>query len=143
LIAFHDGIAESSGLSLVEAVAGVSFGLFGVRDVLAGASLIILGSGFGRRGSLGGPASSVPRKDSGSLGLIGRFHRGCSGALGLRCRNLSLDGGLDGRRSDRFSKSGTGRVPFSRSPLAEKFRGPAVLRARAFAHLRHSFATPR
>ena len=127
----------------MEAVAGIAFSLFGVRDFLAGASLIILGSGFGRRGSLGGPASSVPRKDSGSLGLIGCFYCGRRGALGLGRRTLGLDGGLDGRRSDRFSKSGTCRISFSRSPCAEKFRGPAVPRARAFAHRCHSLTTPR
>jgi hypothetical protein len=58
---------------------------------------------------------------------------GRSGAFGLRCRTLGLDGSLGGRTGDRFSKSGTCGVPFSRSPLAEKIRGPAVLRARAFA----------
>ena len=44
---FRDGIAESSGLSLVEAVASITLGLFGVRDILAGAGLITFGSRFG------------------------------------------------------------------------------------------------
>ena len=73
-------------------------------------------------------------KNNGVLRLNGSFHCGRCGTLGLRCRTLSLQGGFCGRSSDRFSKSGTCRVPFSRSPFAEEFRGLAVFRARAFAH---------
>jgi hypothetical protein len=100
LLAFRGRVAESSALGLVEAVAGVTLGLLGIRDILAGAGLITFGSRFGRRGALGGLASRVPRKDSRILRLNGCFHCGRSGALGLRCRTLSLDGGLGGRSSD-------------------------------------------